>query len=234
MSKKTSIVLFAIAFTTLLIILGVTIYELRPVFNSLINDPKHLDQAIDQYMENIGIYRAIILVILQIVTVILAVLPAEPVQMVAGISYGMLYGPIICLIGVFIANTIIYLMFKKLGNGVIDCVPFYAKWEEKVLLKKSHSNRIIDILILYFVPVFPYGLIAYIASRSKLRFIPYSLITTLGALPSIILSTSLTGSILSGNLILTVVLVGVAIVGISGMIVFRIIYVRKSKKRLTE
>ena len=66
MSKKTSIVLFAIAFTTLLIILGVTIYELRPVFNSLINDPKHLDQAIDQYMENIGIYRAIILVILQI------------------------------------------------------------------------------------------------------------------------------------------------------------------------
>ena len=102
----------------------------------------------------------------------------------------------------------------------------------KVLLKKSHSNRIIDILILYFVPVFPYGLIAYIASRSKLRFIPYSLITTLGALPSIILSTSLTGSILSGNLILTVVLVGVAIVGISGMIVFRIIYVRKSKKGL--
>ena len=230
MSKKTSILLFVIAFLTLLFILGVTIYELRPVFYSLIHDPKHLDQAIEEYMNNIGIYRAIILVVLQATTVILAILPAEPVQMVAGITYGMLYGPIICLIGVFVANIIIYLMFKKLGDEVIKCIPFYSKWEEKVLLRKSQSNRIIDILFLYFIPIVPYGLTAYIASRSKLRFVSYLLVTTFGTLPSIILATSITGSILSGNIVLTSVFLGIAIVGITAFIIFRIVMAKKQKK----
>lgn len=222
MKKSTSYFIFFLFLFILLIILSITIYELRSVFNNLFKGPIKLEQAINEYMSDIGIIRAIVLMILQIATVLLAVLPAEPVQIVAGLSYGIIYGTIICLIGVFLANIIVYLMFKKIGDQVTKFYPNFEKWEKRFILRQNRGGRIVNIIFLYLMPFIPYGVIAYLASRSKLRFIPYITVTTLGAIPSILTSTIITGSVFSGNIIFTfIVIIVVAVFALTTIILKR-------------
>ena len=212
MSKRLSIILFVITLTALIILFGITIYELRMVFKSLFRGAGDLQDAIDEYMGNVGVLRALLLMIMQFFSVIIAVMPAEPVQIVAGLSYGIGRGIMICWFSIIAANTVIYFMFKKLGDPIVKLIPSYEKWEGLVVERYKHGGRVANIAMLYILPFIPYGIIAYIASRSRLKFIPYLIVTSFGVLPSIVITTAISGSILEGNIYLTLGIIGIIVV----------------------
>jgi uncharacterized membrane protein YdjX (TVP38/TMEM64 family) len=51
--------------------------------------------------------------VLSMLQVVLTFLPAEPVQVISGLSFGILNGGLICLAGVFVGNTLIYVLYKN-------------------------------------------------------------------------------------------------------------------------
>ena len=48
--------------------------------------------------------------------VVLMFFPAEPLHVIAGAGYGLLPGVLICVAGVFIGNTVIYVLYKIFGS----------------------------------------------------------------------------------------------------------------------
>lgn len=229
MNKKIIISLSVTIIVILIIILGVTLYQLQDVFIH-INNPEAFKSALDAYQDDLGIFRALILIFLEFLVVMLGIMPAEPVEIVAGLTYGALFGTVLCLIGALLANITIYLLFKKMGDAIVKYIPAYEKWENKLVNGQFTGVRIVNIVLLYVLPIIPYGVIAIIASRSKIHFIPYLIVTTLGVIPSIVICTFMTGSILEGNFIFTLVLIIIIVIAVTAVYIFQAIYKRKQNK----
>lgn len=121
--------------------------------------------------------------ILSMLQVVLTFLPAEPVQVMAGLSFGFLKGSLICLAGVFVGNTIIYILYKIYGNKLEE---YFTKNAEFDFETASRSPKIaLVVFILYFLPAIPYGLICFFTASMGNKYPKYILLTTLGSIPSI-------------------------------------------------
>ena len=121
--------------------------------------------------------------------VLFAFLPAEPVQVISGISFGFLTGSLICLSGVFLGNTLLYLLYKIYGNKLTEYFQTNAEFDFETARK---SNKIaLIVLLLYFLPAIPYGMICLFTASLDIKYPKYILLTTLGAIPSILIGVGL-------------------------------------------
>lgn len=127
--------------------------------------------------------------ILSMLQVVLTFLPAEPVQVMAGISFGFLKGVGICLAGVFVGNTIIYLLYKIYGDRLEQYFIKNAEFDFDAA-RKSHKVAIV-VFLLYFLPAIPYGLICFFTASLGNKYWKYILLTTFGAIPSIMIGVGL-------------------------------------------
>lgn len=121
--------------------------------------------------------------------VVLTFLPAEPVQVLAGVCYGMWVGVGICMVGVVVGNTIIYILYKVYGNRLSEY--FQKKIEVDFEVLASSKRVALMVFILYFLPAIPYGLICFFASSLNMKYHKYIVLTTLGAFPSVCIGVGL-------------------------------------------
>ena len=75
------------------------------------------DQIQDKLAE-IGWRGYITVAILSMLQVLIAVLPAEPLQVVAGLTFGFPIGVATCMAGVIIANATIFFSYKIFGEKI--------------------------------------------------------------------------------------------------------------------
>lgn len=147
---------------------------------------------------------------LSMLQVILTFLPAEPVQVMAGISFGFLKGGLVCLAGVFIGNTVLYVLYKIYGQRLTD---YFSKNAEFDFDYARKSKRVAFVIfILYFLPAIPYGLICLFAASLNTRYPKYILLTTIGAIPSIAIGVGLGHLAMAASWIVSAVIFAVLIV----------------------
>ena len=186
--KKLFVKLFSFLFVGFFILAFIyLIYDLAgPLKELLFNqnrDPFY--EALEAY----GIWKYIIMGLLNTIQVFLTVMPGEPVQLLAGITCGLLYGIIICLIGIAIGNTLLYVLINNFNMEMPDRNKQKTESYENFLnTEKSKDKKSFTwfILGLYFAPIIPYGVIAYTAAKGKMKYFRYILVTTFGTLPSIL------------------------------------------------
>ncbi len=158
--------------------------------------------------------------ILSMLQVVLTVLPAEPVQVMSGISFGLLKGSLICLAGVFVGNTVIFILYKVYGEKLEEFFEKNAEFDFDTARKSPKIS--IVVFILYFLPAIPYGLICFFTASVDGRYPKYILLTTLGAIPSILIGVGLGHLAIASSWLLSI---GVFLVLITLLIV---LYKKKS------
>ncbi len=127
--------------------------------------------------------------VLAMLQVVCAVLPAEPVQVLAGLTFGFPVGLLCCCIGVFLGNTAIFLLHKTFGDRLHS---FFVKKLHLDLEKIAQSSKcVLIIFILYFLPAIPYGMICFFAATTKMPYRRFIAVTMLGSLPSVCIGVSL-------------------------------------------
>ena len=146
-------------------------------------------EEVRQSLENLGFKGYFTIGILSMLQVVLTVLPAEPTQVMAGVAFGLWKGGLICLAGVFLGNTIIYVLYKIYGDKLEE---YFEKNAEFDFDTARHSPKIVLVVfILYFLPAIPYGLICFFSASLNLKYHKYILLTTLGSIPSILIGVGL-------------------------------------------
>ena len=139
---------------------------------------------------------------LSFLQVVLTFIPAEPVQVMAGISFGVWYGGLICLAGVFVGNTVIYILYKIYGEKLER---YFKKNAEFDFDEARKSPKIaLVIFILYFLPAIPYGLICFFTASLNKKYYQYILLTTLGSIPSILIGVALGHLAMAASWILSI------------------------------
>lgn len=176
---------------------------------------------LETYFEKFGLFGPLFIILAQSLQIVLAVIPSEPIQVLAGISYGPVVGFLSCLIGLIFGNFIIYILVRKLGSNFV--LLFKGRDVENVTKASQTVNtkRISWIvLLLYLLPAIPCGLIAFLTTSTKMKFHKYMLVTTIGVIPSIFADIYLGEMIKSGNHLITIIIVSILIILAGFSVVF--------------
>ena len=160
-------------------------------------------EEVQATLSQLGVKAYVTLGILSMLQVVLTFLPAEPVQVMAGISLGLWKGVLVCTIGVIIGNTIIYILYKVYGQKLTNYFKTNAEFDFE---SASKSNLVaLIVFILYFLPAIPYGLICFFAASLGMKYPKYIILTTLGAIPSVFIGVGLGHVAMSSSWIISIV-----------------------------
>lgn len=120
--------------------------------------------------------------VLSMIQVVCAFLPAEPVQVLAGLTFGFPIGLLCCCAGILLGNTTIFLLHKTFGHRLHG---FFVKKLHPDFDKIARSSKcVLIIFVLYFLPAIPYGMICFFAASTNMSYRRFITVTMLGALPS--------------------------------------------------
>lgn len=207
MSKKTKTFKLVLLLIVVAIAAAVTIY-LIPVIKEL-GTPQG-QASFKEKISSSGFLGILMLFGLQFAQIFLFIIPGEPIEILAGVCYGSVWGTIFIMVSAAIISAFIYLLVHKLGRKFI--YDFVAKDKiEKIENSKVFQNprniRFI-IFILFFIPGTPKDLLTYIAALLPIKPLEFIIISTLARFPSIISSTWAGASLLDGNWKLSLIIYG--------------------------
>ena len=131
---------------TLLILLALSGGNLSIVKSLFIRDLSN--EEMKELLSGFGWRGYIVIAALSMLQVVCTFLPAEPVQVLAGVTFSFPVGLLCCMIGVLLGNTLIYMLQKTFGDQLRG---FFIKKLNLDLEKIAQSSRAIFIIfILYF------------------------------------------------------------------------------------
>ena len=158
------------------------------LLKSLFTDNLSNDE-LTQRLQGFGWRGYVAVTVLAALQVVCTFLPAEPVQVLAGFTFGFPVGLLCCMIGVLIGNTLIYMLQNIFGDRLRD---FFVKKLNLDLEKIARSSKgVIIVFILYFLPAIPYGMICFLAASMGMSYRRFILVTGLGSLPSVCIGVGL-------------------------------------------
>lgn len=153
---------------------------------------------LEVYIENAGFLGVFLLLFVQILQVVIAIIPGEAVEVVAGLLYGTLLGYAICEVGMLIGTIVIFYGVKKLGQSKIDKLNKHEKFTKFAILNNTQSLEILT-FIMFFIPGTPKDLLTYFMPFTKIEPKKFFSIVAIARTPSIISSTYAGASLGEGD-----------------------------------
>ena len=234
MKKINKAKLFAsLSFIPILFLLGLFLFTgenveiLKTVFSKDLTN-----EEIQEHLSGFGIRGQITISILAMLQVIVAVLPAEPVQVIAGLTFGFWIGVLACTVGVILGNTIIYVLYKIYGDRMRSY--FDHKLDIDLSSAGASYKTALVIFILYFLPAIPYGMICFLAATLGMKYHRYIIITTLGAIPSVCIGVGLGHIALASSWIVSVAVFGVLLILLSFVMIKKDFFMGKINDYLSK
>ena len=196
--NKQKIIKIVIFILAILLIIGLIAY-LFPVMQNL-STPEG-QKAFKERIDKSGLYGFLILFGLQIAQIFLVILPGEPLEVLAGMCYGAVWGTIFILFSVFVTTTILFLLVRKYGKKFVY-ESFSKEKIDKIEKSKIFKNpkKIEYILAICFaVTGAPKDILVYIGALLPVKPLRFILIATFFRFPSIISSTIVGEYFAEGN-----------------------------------
>ena len=173
--------------------------------------------ARDEFVEWVrshGVWGMLVFLALEIFQIVVAVVPGEPVQIMAGALYGPVGGLALCMVGILIGSTLIYFIVRALGAKAVDPAALHRF---RILQDEKRARS--ALYLLFFLPGMPKDLLTYLGPFLPLKPGEFLFICTLARFPSLLASTVAGDSLFEGNLALPLVLL--AVTGGLGLVCIR-------------
>jgi len=172
-------------FSLILFILAVGLMAVLvvPLIQSY-NNPTEFKAFIDSY----GPWGLPIMLFVQLAQIVVAIIPGEIIEFVAGTLYGWFLGTLFCLVGVAIGQTIIFKAVRYFGKRFVEK---FAGSEaiRKFKFLNNEKQLKTTIFLLFFIPGTPKDLLTYVVPLTKISLKEFLAITLVARIPSIISST---------------------------------------------
>lgn len=182
-------------------------------------------------IRTIGGWGILIMMIIQVLQVVLAIIPGEPIELAMGALYGTVWGCLLCLAGIMIGTSIVFLCVRKFGRKFVDNFISSDKFARLKFLKDP-SKRDVLLFILMFIPGTPKDTLTYFGPFTGISFLRFLVISTIARIPSIISSSFIGASIMDGDYMQGVIAFAiVGIVSLAGILIYNKIVASKNKEK---
>lgn len=145
-------------------------------------------EAFRRWVESAGVWGQLVFVGMVVLQVLVAIIPGEPIELVAGYAFGFVKGSILTLIGFLIGSWLVFILVRKFGIKLVEVFFSREKLEEIRFVKNEKKTRVI-MLIIMLIPGTPKDMISYFAGLTKLTVWEWLAIVAIGRLPSLMTST---------------------------------------------
>ncbi|WP_446897730.1 TVP38/TMEM64 family protein [Clostridium sp. LBM24168] len=187
-------VLGTIIISIVLIFMIIIAYEYYSRYIYIIRSPRKLKDIIVSY----GKYGMFIFFILQVLQVIAFFIPGEFIQIASGYIYGTFFGTILSILGITLGSIIAYIISQIFGRPLMCKIISKRKFRFfRNILNSKNINFFV--FFLYLVPGVPKDILAYICGMSEMNLREFTVYSTLGRLPGIMISSYFGAKIYSGN-----------------------------------
>lgn len=183
--KKIAAVASIAVFVAVLVLLSVFVGG--PLVKNL-GDPT----AFRAWVDARGVWGRVLFVGLMALQVIVAFIPGEPFELAAGYAFGAVWGTVLVFLGIMLGGTIVFLFVKKVGVKAVE-VFFPREQIDSFKYLKDEKTLNATAFFLFLIPGTPKDLLTYVAGLTKIRLLPWLLLTNLARIPSVVTST------ISGN-----------------------------------
>lgn len=190
MSRKNKVKIFKIFLTIIVLslFLGIIIY-LFPIMRDLSTLEGQI--TFKEKVENSGVLGMLSLFGLQVAQIFLIIVPGEPIEILAGMCYGSLWGTVFIMVSACIISTSIFLLVRKFGRK------FVYDFCDKKKVEKIENSKVFQnpkkiefiMLILFLIPGTPKDLLVYVAGLLPIKPLKFIIISTFARFPSVITST---------------------------------------------
>lgn len=225
-SKKTVIYL-----TGILIFLAVSIMvciNFTPIITSLTQEAER--EVFKQKLENLGFGSVLVMLFIQVLQVVVAFIPGEPVEILMGVMYGTVGGLFVSLFGCALGSVLVFALVKKFGQPIFEFF-FDKKHIDRFSFLKNSKKLELFTFVLFCIPGTPKDVLTYFAPLTPIDMKVFILITVFARIPSIITSTYAGSTILEGNLLKTLLIfASTAIIGIAGILIGNKITEKQNKE----
>jgi uncharacterized membrane protein YdjX (TVP38/TMEM64 family) len=194
--QRKSKIIRSILFGFFILFLVILTIYLFPKFILLRHEETRLE--VKEYIESIGFWGWLLALGVQVLQVVIAFLPGEPVEIVMGMVFGPIGGMLTCMLGIIIGTFIIYLLAKTIGMKFISIFINPEKLNDYKFINNATKKDML-VFTVFFIPGTPKDVITYFAPFIKMPMMRFILISTFARMPSIISSTLLGDSIGEGK-----------------------------------
>lgn len=120
--------------------------------------------------------------------IVVAVIPGEPLEIGAGVAFGVWEGTLWCILGAGLGGILVFGFVRKLGVKAVEA--FFSQEKIDSLRFVQNTGKLnFWMWLLFLIPGTPKDILTYIAGLTKIRLGTWMMITTLGRIPSVITST---------------------------------------------
>lgn len=182
------------------------------------------------WMNDHGVFGAIIYIIMVMFQVIVALVPGEPVEIAGGYAFGAIQGTLLYLIGSTIGSMLVFLLVKKYGGELVEMV--FSNKDIKGLEFLRNKKREVLLIFLFVIPGTPKDLLCYFAGLTTINTRVWLIVCSLGRIPSIVTSTIGGDALQRSDYAWSIVAFVIALViSLAGIIVYRIIHKKHNDKQ---
>lgn len=177
-------------------------------------------QSFEELVGSFGVWGVVFMFALQVVQVVLAVIPGEPVELIFGALYGTLWGTLLCIAGIVCGTALIYILVQKLGKSFVEKI-IDSKQFQKLKFLKNPVKRDTFMFFLMFIPGTPKDLLTYFAPFTGISLPRILLIAAVARIPSIVTSTYVGSSFVQGNHLKSIIIYAiVGVVSLAGIFIY--------------
>lgn len=191
-AKKKKILRWTLGGLLIAVLTGVTLCCWPQIYD-LITKQEARDAFIAYVREN-PLPGILAFLALQILQMIIAVIPGEPVELCGGALFGAWGGLGLCLFGALLGTTLIYFTVKAFGAKSID----EKKLEKYKFLRDPQHIKLL-LFLLFFIPGTPKDILTYLGPFLPVKPLSFLLISTLARIPSVFTSTYAAAAALDGR-----------------------------------
>lgn len=188
-------------------------------------------ESLKNFVSDLGGWGLTFMLLIQMLQVIFAFIPGEPVEIAAGAVFGTFGGLFLCLFGITLGTLIIFLTVKKLGKNFVAKVIGSNKYARLKFLRDP-SKRDVLIFLLMFIPGTPKDVLTYFSPLAGVSLWRFLVISTVARIPSVLSSTYVGGTLAEGRYLhsaLAFIVVGA--VSIAGIVIYNKIIENKNKRK---
>lgn len=213
----------------LVIILAIIlIIKVLPYFKLILTEEGR--EIFKQDIQSLGKYGYLVIIGFLVVKALFIFLPGEPLEILAGMCYGVFGGLLVVYAGIIISTCLIFLLVRIFGRNFIYTFVSQERIEklEKSRIFQSKKLEII-LMILFIVPGTPRDLFVYLGAIIMDNPIKFILISMIARFPSLISSTIVGSNLLEGRWFFSIgiYLISFAISGI-------VFYIFNKKERMSD
>ncbi len=213
------------------VLLTAAVIALIPWFMKVAS-PENMER-ITRWLKGIEPFGFIILFAVQLLQIVIAVIPGEPVELLAGFMYGPWGGLLFCLAGSALGCMLVFLLVRRFGKKLIQRMCDSEK-VQKLRFMKTEKNKEFLLFILFFIPGTPKDVLTYLSPLLGISLPRFLIITTIAKIPSIITSTFAGNFLGEGKIVSMIILYGVtAVVSIAGILVHNRLVRKKETQALS-